>query len=575
MVCVVRERAVGSVRVERVVTEPETGPPRGRGWSRRPSTGRSRSTGCRRATSSPRGASVPVGAAPVVVVIPSDEPGGASVEAGPRVGIGQPSGWAPEPPREPVVGASGESAPPVPGARVDPVPVAVASPGRSAVGGAADEDGGSELLGPSIGIGQPSGATAGTATAGVCAALGTGPVALLGTSAPGVGLRRRLDLRHVDLRRPLRGGPGRVGPLRGLLLRRVRLRGSRASGRRPSSVVRRPPRPGHAWARDPRAPGPGRPAPAAGRRPAGRRAPVRPASTRLPAGRSARAAPRARRRETAPREATRRRARSAPTGAPTPTACSTQAPGRSRAGGRRAAGWGSTAGRGRRPSPARLPGRTGRRRARRRRARGRARSRGGRRARSSRRPGQCPCRGRSPSRRRTPSPGPPHRGPPGRPRCRSRARARSPPSRRLSLGPTGAITVRPTPSAAARIATAKRPVTAVLRADQRGHLRRRRSVPHPFREPEGIPVPLSPRPATPGPPSRRSERLRVRCVGSQPFRVSRGADGARWEPWVQSAAVPTHERVVEPTSRWSDRVMVSPRLELDLAVVARAHSRVP
>ena len=46
------------------------------------------------------------------------------------------------------------------------MPVEVASPGRSAVVGA-DDDGGSELLGPSIGIGQPSGATAGTATAGV------------------------------------------------------------------------------------------------------------------------------------------------------------------------------------------------------------------------------------------------------------------------------------------------------------------------------------------------------------------------------------------------------------------------
>jgi hypothetical protein len=172
VVCVVRERSVGSVRVERVVTDPVDG-----------STARARvvttpvdgSVSVEELPSGDvvtRGAAAPDGAAPVVVVIPSDDPGGASVDAGPSVGIGQPSGCAPDPFEarpEPVVGASGESLPPVPGARVDPVPVAVASPGRSAVAGAADEeDGGSELLGPSIGIGQPSGATAGTATAGVC-----------------------------------------------------------------------------------------------------------------------------------------------------------------------------------------------------------------------------------------------------------------------------------------------------------------------------------------------------------------------------------------------------------------------
>jgi hypothetical protein len=172
-VCVVRERSVGSVRVERVVTEPVEG-----------STARARvvttpvdgSVSVEELPSGDvvtRGADAPGGAAPVVVVIPSDEPGGASVEAGPSVGIGQPSGCAPGPVDavpEPVVGASGESLPPVPGARVEPVPVAVASPGRSAVAGAAEADGGSELLGPSIGIGQPSGATAGTATSGVCVA---------------------------------------------------------------------------------------------------------------------------------------------------------------------------------------------------------------------------------------------------------------------------------------------------------------------------------------------------------------------------------------------------------------------
>ena len=171
VVCVVRERSAGSARVERVVTEPVDG-----------STARARvvtapvdgSVSVEELPSGDvvtRGVAAPDGAAPVVVVIPSDEPGGASVDAGPSVGIGQPSGWSPDP-RFPaplaLVGASGESLPPVPGASVDPVPVAVASPGRSAVAGAAEEDGGSELLGPSIGIGQPSGATAGTATAGVC-----------------------------------------------------------------------------------------------------------------------------------------------------------------------------------------------------------------------------------------------------------------------------------------------------------------------------------------------------------------------------------------------------------------------
>jgi hypothetical protein len=112
VVWVVRERSVGSVRVERVVTAPVDG-----------STARARvvttpvegSVSVEELPSGDvvtRGAAEPVGAAPVVVVMPSDEPAGASVDAGPSVGIGQPSGCAPdprEPAPEPVFGASGES----------------------------------------------------------------------------------------------------------------------------------------------------------------------------------------------------------------------------------------------------------------------------------------------------------------------------------------------------------------------------------------------------------------------------------------------------------------------------------
>jgi hypothetical protein len=171
VICVVRERSDGSVRVERVVTDPVDGSTARARVVTTPVDGSVSVEELPSGDVATLGVAVPVGAAPVVVVIPSDEPAGASVEAGPRVGIGQPSGSWPDffdAAPDPVPGASGEPLPPVPGASVDPVPVAVASPGRSAVAGAADEDGGSELLGPSIGMGQPSGATAGTATVGVC-----------------------------------------------------------------------------------------------------------------------------------------------------------------------------------------------------------------------------------------------------------------------------------------------------------------------------------------------------------------------------------------------------------------------
>ena len=251
---VVRDRAVGSVRLVRVVTEPVDG-----------STARARvvttpvdgSVSVEELPSGDvvtRGADDRAGAAPVVVVIPSDEPGGASVDAGPSVGIGQPSGCAPDPVDavpDPVVGASGESLPPVPGARVDPVPVAVASPGRSAVAGAADVDGGSELLGPSIGIGQPSGATAGTATAGVCAApscsFAAPPVSFCFGASGFVGASAFSPIfgssifgaagasaffGRVGLRRPIRllrplGGLGGVGLLRCLRSGALRFGGSR------------------------------------------------------------------------------------------------------------------------------------------------------------------------------------------------------------------------------------------------------------------------------------------------------------------------------------------------------------
>ncbi len=186
VVCTVRDRLVGSVCVERVVTAPVPGstlrlrvvvtPVVGSvavvsGSSAAdgvvvgpvPGTWRRVAVGSSFAVVLLPGARVALGAVPVVsvparvpgpvvVVTASDDPGGASVAAEPRVGTGQPSGSAP-----PATVPAGVRV----GVSVDPVPVEVASPGRSAV--VAEDDGPSELLGPSIGIGQPAGATAGRA----------------------------------------------------------------------------------------------------------------------------------------------------------------------------------------------------------------------------------------------------------------------------------------------------------------------------------------------------------------------------------------------------------------------------